>query len=154
MSETTPPPPPPSAPPPPPPPAAGGPAGLPGAGEVPPTLGGVFYNTGLNIVLAIVTCGIWTYVWTFRAGEDLKRYNGDGLGGVLQLVLAILLNPVVWFTIPNEIEKMYQRDGRESPVSTLWGLWFLLPIIGAFIWYTKVQRSLNDFWLSKGSSPA
>jgi hypothetical protein len=127
---------------------------MPGVGQPPPSLSGVLYNTGLNILLAIVTCGIWTWVWTFRAGDDLKRYNGDGLGGVLQLVLVILLAPIVWFTIPNEIEKMYQRDGRESPVSTLWGLWFLLPLVGPFIWYPKVQRALNDFWLSKGSSPA
>ena len=54
------------------------------------------------------------------------------------------------FTIPNEIEKMYQREGRQSPVSTVWGLWFLLPIIGNIIWYVKVQRVLNDFWPSKG----
>ena len=38
---------------------------------------------------------------------------------------------------------MYERDGRESPVSTLWGLWFLLPIIGHFIWYFKVQAALE-----------
>ena len=49
---------------------------------------------------------------------------------------------------------MYERDGRESPVSTLWGLWFLLPIIGHFIWYFKVQAALNDFWVSKGTQPA
>jgi hypothetical protein len=61
------------------------------------------------------------------------------------------ISPVVMFTIPSEIEKMYQRDGRESPVSTLWGLWFLLPIIGHVVWYLKVQSALNDFWMSKGS---
>ena len=55
------------------------------------------------------------------------------------------------FTIPNEIEKMYQRDGRQSPISAVWGLWFLLPLIGNIIWYVKVQRALNEFWLSKGS---
>ena len=55
------------------------------------------------------------------------------------------------FTIPNEIEKMYQRDGRQSPISTVWGLWFLLPLIGNIIWYVKVQRVLNEFWASKGS---
>ena len=59
------------------------------------------------------------------------------------------------FTIPNEIEKMYQRDGRQSPVSTAVG-----PVVPAadhrldFIWYLKVQRALNDFWVSKGAQPA
>ena len=119
---------------------------------VPRTLSEIWYKPGLNILLAIVTLGVWTWFWTYHTADDLKRYNGDGLGGTVSLILAIFVNPVVWFTIPNEIEKLYQRDGQQSPVSTLWGLWFLLPIIGNFIWYLKVQHAVNDFWLSKGAS--
>ena len=123
------------------------------AGRVPERLGGVYYSPGLVILLTIVTIGIWGALWSYRSNEDLKRYNGDGLGGVLAVVIYLLLSIVLMFTIPNEIEKMYQRDGRESPVSAIYGLWFLLPIIGNIIWYLKVQRALNDFWLSKGSQP-
>jgi hypothetical protein len=143
-----------------PPPPAGGPPGAPGppggqwqqTGVVPPTLGGPFYSTGLVILLTIITCGIWGLVWTYRTSEDLKKYNGDGLGGVLGIVVYLLLSVVLMFTIPNEIEKMYKRDGRQSPISTVWGLWFLLPLIGNIIWYVKVQRVLNEFWASKGST--
>src|SRR6476620_1207340 len=113
------------------------PAGGPSRGNVPDTLDAIWYKAGLNILLAIVTCGVWTWVWTYHTAEDLKRYNGDGFGGTVSLVLAIFVNPVVWFTIPNEVENLYQRDGQQSPVSALWGLWFLLPIIGNFIWYLK-----------------
>jgi Domain of unknown function (DUF4234) len=138
-----------------PPPPGSVPAGQPaGGGTVPRTLSEVWYKPGLNILLAVVTLGVWTWVWTYHTAEDLKRHSGDGLGGVISLVLAIFINPVVWFTIPNEIKMMYQRDGRESPVSALWGLWFLLPIIGNFVWYLKMQRTLNEFWLSKGASAA
>jgi hypothetical protein len=122
-------------------------------GIVPPTLDEVFYKAGLNILLTIVTCGIWAIVWSYRTHEDLKKYNGDGLGGVAALIIAIFVSAVIMFTVPNEIQKMYERDGRQSPVTTLWGLWFLLPIIGNFIWYLKVQEALNDFWVSKGSRP-
>jgi hypothetical protein len=111
----------------------------------------VYYDVGLVILLSIVTLGIWPILWTYHTNEDLKSYNGDGLGGVLGVVLYIFISPVVMFTIPSEIEKSYQRDGRESPVSALWGLWFLLPLIGHIIWYVKVQGALNDFWVSKGS---
>lgn len=120
-------------------------------GVVPPSVAGPFYSPGLVILLSIVTCGIWTAVWSFHTGEDLKKYNNDGFGGAINLVFWLLVSPVLMFTIPMEIEKMYQRDGRQSPVSTLWGLWFLLPIIGNFIWYLKVQEALNDFWVSKGA---
>jgi hypothetical protein len=146
-------------PPPPPGGAAGYPAPGPGGqwqqtGVVPPVLEGPYYSAGLVILLTIVTCGIWGIVWTYRTSEDLKKYNGDGLGGVLGIVVYLLLSVVLMFTIPNEIEKMYQREGRESPVSTLWGLWFLLPLVGNIIWYLKVQNALNDFWTSKGAQPA
>jgi hypothetical protein len=140
MSSTPPPPVPPV------PPAGGSPQGA-----VPQDLSGVWYKTGLNILLAIVTLGIWTWFWTYHTTKDLKEYNGDGLGGTISLILAIVINPVVWFTIPNEVANMYERDDRQSPVGPLWGLWFLLPIVGPFVWYLKVQRALNDFWLSKGT---
>jgi hypothetical protein len=98
-----------------------------------------------------VTLGIWAFLWTYRTSEDLKRYNADGLGGVLAIVILLLVSPVLMFTIPNEIKNMYERDGRQSPVSAIWGLWFLLPLIGNIVWYVKVQRALNDFWSSKGA---
>ncbi len=122
-------------------------------GQVPPRLGGAYYSPGMVILLSIVTIGVWTFLWSYRTNEDLKKYNGDGIGGVLAVVLNLLLGVVLMFTIPNEIKNMYERDGRESPVRAIWGLWFLLPIIGLFIWYFKVQNALNDFWLSKGSQP-
>jgi len=119
---------------------------------VPPTIDEIWYKQGLNILLTIVTLGIWTIFWTYRAHGDLKRYNGDGLGGGLGALLDFLVQPVIFFTVPHEISKSYTRDGRESPISVWWGLWFLLPIIGHFVWYLKVQRALNDFWLSKGAT--
>jgi Domain of unknown function (DUF4234) len=148
---------PPEAAPPPPPPPSVPPSG-PGyyvtpVGRPPESIGGVFYSIGLTILLTIVTLGIWTFLWTYRTSEDLKRYNGDGLGGVLDIVILFVFSPVLMFTIPNEIKNAYQHAGRESPISAIWGLWILLPIIGWIVWYVKVQRSLNQFWLSAGSRP-
>jgi hypothetical protein len=141
------PPPVPAAPPAPPPPVVS-------YGQVPPTLNEVYYKAGINILLTIITCGIWFCVYAYRTHGDLKRYKGDGLGEVPGLLLGLFISPVVMFTIPYETEQMYQREGRQSPVSTLWGLWFLLPFIGWIIWYPKVQRALNEFWISKGSQSA
>lgn len=123
-------------------------------GQAPQDISGVYYGIGVTILLMIVTCGIWGIFWTYRTNEDLKKYNGDGLGGVLGIVIYLLLSVVLMFTIPNEIKNMYERDGQTSPVSAIWGLWFLLPIIGNIIWYVKVQKSLNEFWASKGSQTA
>lgn len=123
----------------------------PQGGVVPSSVGGAYYSIGLVIILTIITFGIWGIFWTYRTNEDLKAYNRDGLGGVLGVVLYFLLGVVLMFTIPSEIKNMYERDGRQSPVSAVWGLWFLLPLIGNIIWYVKVQGALNEFWISKGA---
>jgi hypothetical protein len=134
--------------------ASSPPAPIPGGpptGAVPERIRGPFYSTGLVILLTLVTIGLWPVFWTYRTNEDLKRYSGEGLGGPIGVLLYIFVSPVLMFTIPNEIKNAYERDGRESPVTALWGLWFLLPLIGNIIWYVRVQAALNDFWTSKGA---
>ena len=109
---------------------------------------------GVTILLSIITCGIWTYAWSYQNHDELQRYRGEGLGGPVALILAIFVNVAIMFTVPMEIEKMYQEEGLPSPVTTTIGLWFLLPIIGNFVWYFKVQEALNDFWVARGAVPA
>ncbi len=111
-------------------------------------------GVGLTIFLSIVTCGVWTWLWSYWNHDELYRYRGDGIGGTVGLILGIVANPAVMFTIPMEIEKMYQEEGLQPPVSTLLGLWCLLPLIGNIIWYVKVQDALNAFWVSRGAAPA
>ena len=111
-------------------------------------------SSGLTILLFIVTCGIWGFLWNYWVFEDLKKWRGEGIGGVVALIIWFFFAPINFFLLPNEIEKMYEADGRQSPVSTLYGLWVLLPIIGGIIWVVKVQSAMNDFWESKGATPA
>jgi hypothetical protein len=115
---------------------------------------GTPFNVGKTILLSIITLGIYTFYWTYKQFEDFKRYSSEGLGGTIGVVLAIFVNPVVWFMIPIELKKIYEAEGETSPVEPIWGLWFLLPIVGAFIWYLKVQAAINDFWVRRGATPA
>lgn len=108
-------------------------------------------NAGTVIVLSIVTLGIYTFIWTYRQFEDFKRYSGQGLGGGLGVVLGIFVNPVVWFMIPIELKNLHEAEGEQSPVEPIIGLWFLLPIVGNFIWYLKMQEVINNFWMRRGA---
>jgi len=155
-----PPPVPPSDPTEPPAPGAGQGAGLgapsPAAPAAPPvgTLGpvGKPRSPWLVLLLTIVTFGIWTIVWSYQNGDELKRRNNTGLGGVAYLFITLLISPVTMFLMASEVEQMYRRDGKEPPITAIWGLWFLLPIIGNLIWYFRIQRSLNDYWTENGST--
>jgi len=111
-------------------------------------------SIGLSILWFILTLSIYGYIWTYKTHEEIKRYSGNGVGGVIGLVIYILISPVTFFIVPSELRYMYEDlDGQTSPVRGLTGLWFLLPIIGAIVWFVKVQGALNRYWQSKGVPP-
>ncbi len=107
---------------------------------------------GFGILLFIVTLGFYGWYWVFKTQDEVQAHSSQGVGGVLGLVIYILINPVTWFLVPSEVGKMIKLDGREAPFSGWLGLWFLLPIVGAFVWFIKVQGALNRYWESKAAS--
>lgn len=109
-------------------------------------------SIGLVILISIVTLGIWTIVWSYQNGEELKQYSRTGLGGVAYLFITLLISPVTMFLLAGEVEQLYRREGKEPPITTIWGLWFLLPLIGNIIWYVRIQESINGYWTSHGST--
>jgi hypothetical protein len=111
-------------------------------------------SIGKSILWAILTIGIYTFVWTYRTHEEIKRYSGNGVGGVIGLVIYFVISPVTYFVIASETRYLYEDlDGQKSPVRGLTGLWFILPLIGAIVWFVKVQGALNRYWQSKGAPP-
>jgi Domain of unknown function (DUF4234) len=112
---------------------------------------------GFGILLFIVTLGFYAWYWVYKTMEEMKQHTGEGLGGVIGLVIWILINPVMAFVIPSEVGKMYRKDGQEPPMSGWTGLW-LFPgaflIIPAIVWLVKVQGALNRYWEGKAPSAA
>ena len=106
-------------------------------------------GVGFVIVLSIVTLSIYFFYWVYANFEEMKRHTDRGLGGVLALVIAIVIDPVVWFVMPSEVGRMYRDDERIEPVTGWTGLWPFLPIAGWFVWIIKIQGALNRYWESK-----
>ena len=106
---------------------------------------------GFAILMTIITIGIYSLYWVFKTQDEVKNHSGQGVGGVLGLVIYIVVSVVTWFLIPSEVGKMLTRDGRPAPFTGWTGLWLLLPIIGAFVWFIKIQGALNRYWESKAS---
>jgi hypothetical protein len=109
---------------------------------------------GFAILMAIVTLGIYSFYWVYKTQEEVKEHSGIGIGGVLGFVVYLLVSPVTWFLIPSEVGKMFKADGREAPFSGWTGLWLLLPLLGVFVWFFKVQGALNRYWDSKAATTA
>jgi Na+/proline symporter len=112
---------------------------------------------GFGILLFIITFSLYGWYWAYKTHEEMKQHTGDGLGGVLGLVVWIIISAVSAFVIPSEIGKMYQRDGRTAPVTGWTGLWLfpgIILVIPAIVWFVKVQGALNRYWESKPQAPA
>jgi Domain of unknown function (DUF4234) len=106
-------------------------------------------GVGLGILLFIITFGFYGWYWVFKTQEEVKQHTGEGLGGVLGLVIWILISPVSAFVIPSEVGKMYTRAGQSPPVTGWTGLWlfpFGFLVIPAVVWFVKVQGALNRYW--------
>lgn len=103
----------------------------------------------LVVVFSIITVGLYTWYWAYQVGREMREFNGSGLGPGLNLVLAIFLNIVLLFTIPNDVRSTYEREGRTTDISAWTALWNLIPIAGTIVWFYKVQNRLNDLWVTR-----
>jgi Domain of unknown function (DUF4234) len=102
-----------------------------------------------GILMFIVTLGFYGWYWVYKTEEEMRQHTGEGLGGVLGLVIWILLSPVMAFVIPSEVGKMYSRSGQAPPVTGWTGLWlfpFGVFVIPAIVWFVKIQEALNRYW--------
>lgn len=101
------------------------------------------------ILIGIVTFGIYWVYWAYKTCDEMKRRTGEGLGGVLGLVVWIVVQPVMAFVIPSELGNMVERDGKPRPMTGWTGLWMFpggILIIPIFVWFWKVQSALNTSW--------
>lgn len=107
---------------------------------------------GFGILLYVVTIGVYGIYWAYKTHEEMKQHTGEGLGGVVGLVVWLVINPVSAFVIPSEIGKMYKKDGQEPPFTGWTGLWLfpgVILLVPAIVWFVKVQRALNRYWEGK-----
>jgi hypothetical protein len=126
------------------------PAGYAGPGPI-----GKVRSTGMQILLFIVTFGIWGLVWYYSVHEEMKRHKGTGLGGALALVIAFFIGVVSPFLASAEVGELYERAGRPKPVSGATGLWYIpgfIILVGPIIWFVKTNGALNDYWKSLGAT--
>jgi Domain of unknown function (DUF4234) len=112
-------------------------------------------STGICILLAIVTLGIYQYVWFYKVHDEMKRHTGQGIGGGIALLLTFLVSIVMPYISSSEVGGLYSRRGQQPPVTGVTGLWYFpgvfLLFIGPIVWFVKTNGALNSYWRSVGA---
>ncbi len=111
-------------------------------------------GTGISFLLFVVTFSIYGFVWWWKVHEEMKNHTGQGLGGPLAFVIALLISPVAAFLTSDEVGKLYERRGQAQPVSAITGLWYFPGMFLVFlpiVWFVKTNGALNDYWRSMGA---
>jgi hypothetical protein len=111
-------------------------------------------GTALQMLLFAVTFGIWGYLYYFFVHDEMKRHSGEGLGGVLALLINLFAGVASPFLLSHEVGGLYGRAGVRRPVSALTGLWFfpgIFLLVGPLIWFVLTNRALNDYWRGAGA---
>jgi hypothetical protein len=111
-------------------------------------------GTAVQMLLFVVTFGIWGFVYYFQAHDEMKRHSGYGIGGVLALIVSLFASLASPFLLSHEVGGLYERRGERKPVSALTGLWFfpgIFLLVGPIIWFGLTNNALNDYWRSRGA---
>ena len=114
---------------------------------------GKIRGTGMCIFLTVITFGIYALVWYFSTHEEMKRHSGQGIGGGLALVLALLVGIVMPYLNSSEVGGLYERAGMRKPVSGATGLWYfpgMFILVGPLVWFIKTNGALNAYWRAQG----
>lgn len=108
-------------------------------------------NIGKQILLSVVTLGLYGIYWSYQSHEDISQHMRSGVTGLVGVLIAVFAGFITLFLLPMEIKRMYEADGRTSPVGPGTAFWILL---FAIPWYVKCQSALNEYWASKGAPAA
>ena len=115
---------------------------------------GTVRSTGVAMLLFVVTLGIYGIYYYFVTHEEMKKHSGEGIGGVLALVISLVVGFVSFFVLSHEVGELYARQGRPKPVSAVTGLWAVLGwviLVGPIVWFVKTNGALNAYWRSVGA---
>jgi hypothetical protein len=107
------------------------------------------------IILSIITIGIYAIYWTYVNYQEMRRWRGTGVHGVVGVILNLII--VGAFLMPSYVGRMYKEDliakgeepilaAQKVPITGWSGFLVLIPWIGWIIWQAKIQSKLNNFW--------
>lgn len=111
-------------------------------------------NIVLNVILSIVTCGIYSIVWFINITDDVKEYSGDqemqsgGVAFLLTLITCGIYGYFWAYKIGKLIENIQTNNGLTAKDNSI--LYIVLQFIGlGIVNYCIMQNDLNEITRAK-----
>lgn len=108
---------------------------------------------GRGLGLSIITFGIYGLYWNYVARHEIykqeRREDFPTALFFLGFIPLVGLVFIVMYALQTQEKIQEARVARGlSPGVGGWEvvLWFLLPFVGAFVSYYKLQTSINEYW--------
>jgi hypothetical protein len=102
-------------------------------------------------LLSIITLGIYWLVYVFKTSSEIKRHSGVGLGGGVAFIIAFFLGFLTPFLLANDVKAAREKAGMPETITALTGFWSWIPLLGLFIFPSKLQAALNEYWVHEGA---
>lgn len=110
-----------------------------------------------QVLLSLVTLGIYRRVWLHRVNKEVDGHEMLGLNHKLNAVLLCLpvLGPtIVTFQTSRRVAPMLAAGGlRYGPPTLLWLVSLLIPVLGNLAHMAWTQSRLNRFWAQERAHP-
>lgn len=116
---------------------------------------GEYRDPIMIILLSIITCGIYFYIWHYKVSEEINNYVGNQEAtSPLMAALGFCCFIPTWINmsqVDNILFDINMRERRRSEKRFI--LWLLLSLVvgaGSFIYMYQVQDNLNEIWEQYG----
>ncbi|MFA5944730.1 MAG: hypothetical protein WC876_09715 [Candidatus Thermoplasmatota archaeon] len=109
-----------------------------------------------QLLLYLVTFGVYRRVWLYRVNKELDGHEALGLKhgvNAVLLCLPILGPAIVAFQTAGRTQRMLAGSGIKFGPGWLVGLSNVIPILGTFFFLPWTQTRLNRFWAQERTSP-
>ena len=99
---------------------------------------GKLRNPWFVIVISIITLGIYALYWQYQVFKDNKAYSGEGIGGPIGLVIAIIPVFVFFRTLFGQSPTM-KKAVSEFQKQIDYLVWMILFLIAVGLIYSLVN---------------
>ncbi len=109
-----------------------------------------FRNIATAIILSIVTCGIYSIIWTVRLVDELNHASGkeNDTNGITVFLLGLItcgIYTLFWlYNAGEKVEEIRRRNGNAMSGSNDGVIYLVLAIFGfSIVSYAMIQNELN-----------